>query len=147
MTLALLAALAVRAGVTLGLLGGGGSILMVPLAVHLAGEPTGTAIIMSLFVLGITSLAALGAHLRNKTVRWRTGLVFGTAAMAGAYAGGPLGGRLPSPVLLAGFAVMTIATAIAMLRGQRAPAPDAPAHPVRCGTHRSPVRPSARSPV
>lgn len=119
--------LAVLVGVTLGLLGGGGSILMVPLLVYVAGVPTGSAITMSLFVVGVTSLAGLLAHLRRGTVAWRTGLVFGTAAMAGAFAGGLVGGRLPGPVLLGGFAVMMVATAVAMLRGSRATAAAVPA--------------------
>ncbi|MBN9101337.1 MULTISPECIES: sulfite exporter TauE/SafE family protein [unclassified Pseudonocardia] len=132
MTVALVALLAVLVGVTLGLLGGGGSILMVPLLVYVAGVPTGSAITTSLFVVGVTSLAGLIPHLRRGTVQWRTGLVFGAAAMAGAFAGGLVGGHLPGPVLLGGFAVMMIATAVAMLRGRRAGSVAVPA--------RSPVR-------
>ncbi|GAY07663.1 sulfite exporter TauE/SafE family protein [Pseudonocardia sp. N23] len=133
MTLAAIALLAVLVGVTLGLLGGGGSILLVPLLVYVAGVPTSSAITTSLFVVGVTSLAALLPHLRRGTVQWRTGLVFGGAAMAGAFAGGLIGGHLPGPVLLGGFAVMMIATAIAMLRGRRA------------GTAAVHARPSART--
>ncbi len=128
MTLALVALLAVLVGVTLGLLGGGGSILMVPLLVYVAGVPTGSAITTSLFVVGVTSLAALLPHLRRGIVQWRTGLLFGAAAMAGAFAGGLVGGHLPGPVLLGGFAVMMIATAVAMLRGRRSGAAAVPAH-------------------
>jgi len=130
MTLALVALLAVLVGVTLGLLGGGGSILMVPLLVYVAGVPTGRAITTSLFVVGVTSLAALLPHLRRGTVQWRTGLVFGAAAMAGAFAGCLVSGHLPGPVLLGGFAVMMIATAVAMLRGRRAGAAVVSAHPL-----------------
>ena len=52
-------------------------------------------------------------------MQWRTGLIFGGAGMAGAYAGGLLGHFIPGSVLLIGFAVMMIATAIAMLRGRK----------------------------
>jgi uncharacterized membrane protein YfcA len=58
-------------------------------------------------------------------VRWRTGRVFGSAGMAGAYAGGRLAAYVPAQVLLAGFAVMMLATAAAMIRGRR-PAGDRP---------------------
>ncbi|MDZ4268600.1 MAG: sulfite exporter TauE/SafE family protein, partial [Mycobacterium sp.] len=52
-------------------------------------------------------------------VQWRTGLIFGAAGMAGAYGGGLLAQFIPGTVLLIGFAVMMIATAIAMLRGRK----------------------------
>jgi uncharacterized membrane protein YfcA len=55
-------------------------------------------------------------------------VVFGLAGMAGAYAGGRLAGFLPGGVLLAGFAVLMLATAIAMIRGRRV-CPDGPAVP------------------
>ncbi|MFC4951289.1 sulfite exporter TauE/SafE family protein [Pseudonocardia sp. GCM10023141] len=130
MTLALVPVLAVLVGVTLGLLGGGGSILMVPLLVYVAGVPTGSAITTSLFVVGVTSLAALLPHLRRGTVQWHTGMLFGTAAMAGAFAGGLVGGHLPEPLLLGGFAVMMIATAVAMLRGRRTAPAAVPGRPL-----------------
>lgn len=114
--LALTLAAAVLVGVALGVLGGGGSILTVPILVYLAGLDAKHAIAMSLFVVGVTS--ALGAipHARAGRVRWRTGLLFGATAMAGAYAGGRLAGLIPGTWLLAGFGVMMLATAIAMLR-------------------------------
>ncbi|TDC69040.1 sulfite exporter TauE/SafE family protein [Actinomadura sp. GC306] len=119
LALTLLAALAV--GVSLGLLGGGGSILTVPILVYVAGVETKQAIAMSLFVVGATSLAGVVPHARAKRVRWRTGLLFGGAGMAGAYAGGRLAAYIPAGVLLAAFAVMMAVTAVAMLRGRRAP--------------------------
>ncbi|GGO66775.1 sulfite exporter TauE/SafE family protein [Nonomuraea cavernae] len=112
-------AAAVAVGVTLGLFGGGGSILTVPLLIYLAGLPARTAIAVSLFVVAATSLAAAVGHARAGRIRWRTGLIFGLAGMAGAYGGGLLGPHLPEPLLLAGFAVMMSATAIAMIRGRR----------------------------
>ncbi|MCV7172726.1 sulfite exporter TauE/SafE family protein, partial [Mycobacterium manitobense] len=56
---------------------------------------------------------------RAGRVQWRTGLIFGAAGMAGAYAGGLLARFIPGTVLLIGFAVMMIATAVAMLRGRK----------------------------
>ncbi|WP_182875721.1 TSUP family transporter [Microbispora sp. H10670] len=117
---------AVVVGLTLGLFGGGGSILTVPLLVYVAGVPAKAAIAMSLFVVGATSVVSAVGHARACRIRWRTGLVFGLAGMAGAYGGGLLGPHLPATALLAGFALMMMATAAAMIRGRR-PAGPAPA--------------------
>ncbi|MEO6789405.1 MAG: sulfite exporter TauE/SafE family protein [Ornithinibacter sp.] len=117
--LVLVLALAALVGVVLGLLGGGGSILMVPLLTLVAGLAPKEAIATSLLVVGVTSLAALVPHARAGRVRWRTGVTFGLAAMVGAYAGGRLAAFIPGRVLLAGFALLMLATAIAMIRGRR----------------------------
>ncbi|MFF0274009.1 sulfite exporter TauE/SafE family protein [Streptomyces sp. NPDC004330] len=106
-------------GVSLGVLGGGGSILTVPILVYLAGRGTEEAIATSLFVVGVTSLAALVPHARARRVRVRTGLLFGAFSMAGAYGGGRLAAYVPGTVLLVGFALMMLATAVAMLRRPR----------------------------
>jgi len=112
--------LAVLVGVSLGLLGGGGSILTVPLLTYVAGlEPT-EAIAASLFVVGTTSIVSTVMHARRGNVRWRTGLVFGAAGMAGAFLGGLAGGHIPGTVLMIAFAAMMIATALAMIRGRKA---------------------------
>lgn len=117
--------LAVGIGVSLGLLGGGGSILAVPLLVYVADLPTKEAIATSLLVVGATSAVGVLPHARARRVRWRTGLVFGTAGMTGAYTGGRLAAYIPGAVLLAGFALMMLATSIAMIRGRR-PKPGKP---------------------
>lgn len=109
---------AVAVGLTLGLFGGGGSILTVPLLVYLAGVPAKAAIAMSLFVVGVTSAVSAAGHARAGRISWKTGLIFGAAGMAGAYGGGLLGSRLPEALLLAAFALMMAATAIAMIRGR-----------------------------
>ncbi|MEU2079486.1 sulfite exporter TauE/SafE family protein [Streptomyces sp. NPDC013489] len=106
-------------GVSLGVLGGGGSILTVPILVYLAGQGTEEAVATSLFVVGVTGLAALVPHARARRVRWRTGLLFGAFSMAGAYGGGRLAEYVPGTVLLVGFAVMMLATAATMLRRPR----------------------------
>ncbi|MFC3492628.1 sulfite exporter TauE/SafE family protein [Glycomyces rhizosphaerae] len=118
MTAALAATLAaaVVIGLLLGLLGGGGSILTVPVLVYLAGIEPKAAIAMSLFIVGATALVALGAHARAGRVQWRTGVLFGAAGMAGAYAGGRIAEYLPGAVLLTGFALMMVLTAVAMIR-------------------------------
>ncbi|MET7808824.1 sulfite exporter TauE/SafE family protein [Micromonospora chersina] len=119
-TLALTVGLAVLIGVSLGLLGGGGSILAVPLLVYVADLPPKEAIATSLLVVGATSAVGVIPHARAHRVRWRTGLIFGVAGMTGAYAGGRLAEFIPAGFLLTGFAVMMLATAVAMIRGRRA---------------------------
>lgn len=111
--------LAVLVGVSLGLLGGGGSILTVPILAYVAGMEAKEAIAASLFVVGVTSAVSVIAHARQGRVRWRTGLIFGAAGMAGAFVGGLLGGRIPGTVLMVAFALMMLATAVAMIRGRR----------------------------
>ncbi|KMO68505.1 Sulfite exporter TauE/SafE [Mycolicibacterium chlorophenolicum] len=117
--IALTVALAVFVGIALGLLGGGGSIMTVPLLAYVAGMDAKQAIATSLLVVGVTSAVGAVSHARAGRVQWRTGLIFGAAGMAGAYAGGLLARFIPGTVLLIGFAVMMIATAIAMLRGRK----------------------------
>lgn len=124
--------LAVFVGVALGLLGGGGSILTVPLLAYVAGMDAKQAIATSLLVVGVTSAIGAISHARAGRVQWRTGLIFGAAGMAGAYGGGLLARFIPGSILLIGFAVMMIATAIAMLRGRKNIA-------VTVGAHRMPV--------
>ncbi|MFG2101108.1 sulfite exporter TauE/SafE family protein [Micromonospora echinaurantiaca] len=118
-TLLLTVALAVVIGISLGLLGGGGSILAVPLLVYVADLPAKEAIATSLLVVGATSAVGMLPHARAGRVRWRTGLIFGLAGMTGAYAGGRLAEFIPAGILLTGFAIMMLATAVAMIRGRR----------------------------
>ena len=117
--LAITLLLSVVIGVSLGLLGGGGSILTVPILAYVAGMEAKEAIAASLFVVGVTSAVSVVSHARQGRVRWRTGLVFGVAGMAGAFAGGLLGGYVPGQVLMIAFALMMLATAVAMIRGRR----------------------------
>lgn len=119
MLIAVTVTLAAVVGLTLGLLGGGGSILMVPLLVYVAGMEAKEAIAASLVVVGVTAAVSVAGHARAGRVRWRTGLLFGAAGMAGAFAGGLLGGHLPGQLLLIAFALMMVATAIAMIRGRK----------------------------
>jgi uncharacterized protein len=120
--IALALAAAVVVGVTLGLFGGGGSILTVPVLVYLAGVPAKQAIAMSLFVVAVTSAVSAIGHARAGRIRWRTGSIFGAAGMAGAYPGGLIGPYLPEALLMGAFAAMMLATAVAMIRDRRNPA-------------------------
>ncbi|MFN3198774.1 MAG: sulfite exporter TauE/SafE family protein [Bradymonadia bacterium] len=106
-------------GTVLGLLGGGGSIMAVPILVYVVGVGPKEAIATSLLVVGATSLAAMAQHARAGNVRWRTGLIFGVVAMLGAYLGGLVAGYIPGAVLLLLFAALMVATGFAMLRKAR----------------------------
>lgn len=119
LTLILTLLLSILIGLSLGLLGGGGSILTVPILTYVAGLDPKEAIAASLFVVGVTSAVSAINHARNRRVKWRTGVIFGAAGMAGAFGGGLLGGYIPSVVLMVAFALMMIATSIAMIRGRK----------------------------
>lgn len=103
-------------GVSLGLFGGGGSLLALPILVYAAGVPVRQAIPLSLLVVGGTSAAALFTRGRIAQVRWRTGVLFGAAGMAAAYLGGRTAGLVPERFLLVGFALIMIAACVAVLR-------------------------------
>ena len=117
--IALAVALAVFVGISLGLLGGGGSILTVPLLAYVAGLDPRQAIATSLFVVGVTSAVGSIAHARAGRVRWGIAGVFGAGAMAGAYGGGRLAHFVPGNVLLIALSLIMISAAVAMLRGRR----------------------------
>ena len=121
--------LSLAIGLSLGLLGGGGSILTVPVLHYALGLGVHDAIGASLLVVGVTSSVALVPHARAGHVRWRIGLAFGAASMATAFAGGRLGALLPGTLLIVGFALVMVAAGIAMLLRAWA------SHPVRAGKH------------
>jgi uncharacterized membrane protein YfcA len=108
--------LSVVIGVSLGLLGGGASILTVPMLLYVAGLSARAGVATSLFVVGTTSFVALLGHARSGRVDWRVGGLFGTASMMGGYAGGRLARFLPAQYLLLGFTCMMFVTALAMMR-------------------------------
>ena len=129
MLIAVTVALAAVVGLTLGLLGGGGSILMVPLLAYVASLPTREAIATSLVVVGATSAVGVVGHARAGRVLWRSGLLFGVTGTVGAFAGGLVGSRLPGQLLMGGFAVLMVITAVAMLRGRRGATSARPGRP------------------
>jgi uncharacterized protein len=114
-------------GVSLGLLGGGGSILMLPILRYVVGMEPHPAIALSLLVVAATSAGALIPHARRGVVRWRIGGLFGIAGMAGAYLAGGLARFVPPVALLVGFGLLMLVAAFAMLRKSSANAPDTPA--------------------
>lgn len=110
-------ALASVIGLSLGLLGGGGSILTVPVLVYVLGYAAKPAVAMSLPVVGITSLFGAALHWRLGNVRGGIALTFGALAMAGAFAGARLAAFLSGAAQLTLLAIVMLAAAISMLRG------------------------------
>lgn len=121
------ALLATTIGVALGVLGGGGSILTVPLLVYVLGVEAKEAVATSLIVVGATSAVAAVVYARRGDVAWRIALLFAGAGMVGAFAGGVVARWLPGQLLLLLFAGIMLPTAAAMWRGRR-PSSTATAH-------------------
>lgn len=103
-------------GISLGALGGGGSILTVPVLVYLVGLDAYPATSASLIIVGTTSLFALIPHARRGHVRVTQGVVFGVVGIAGSLLGGRAAARIPEPLLLGGFALLMLMVAVIMLR-------------------------------
>jgi uncharacterized membrane protein YfcA len=115
----LIISLSLAIGLLLGLLGGGGSILTLPMLVYLVHMEPKAAIATSLLVVGTTSAVAMISRTFRGEVCWKTGLSFGLAGMLGAYGGGRLAEFVPGHALLLLFAVIMFGTAFAMLDSSR----------------------------
>ncbi len=106
-------------GFTLGLVGGGGSILAVPLMVYLVGvSDAHIAIGTSALAVAANALTGLASHARARTVKWRCGGIYAVAGIAGAFAGSTLGKAVNGQKLLFLFAVLMVGIGIIMLRGR-----------------------------
>ncbi|PHX96078.1 MAG: permease [Gemmatimonadetes bacterium] len=103
-------------GVSLGLLGGGGSVLTVPVFVYAAGFDPKMAIAMSYPVVGIASLVGAISHWRAGHVATRVALPFGFVTMVGAVAGARLAALVSGATQLAILAIAIVAAAMSMLR-------------------------------
>ena len=115
-------------GLSLGALGGGGSILTVPVLVYLLHQSAHAAAAGSLLIVEITATAGMFAHRRAGRVRLAPGVIFGVLGVAGAYAGTRLSSSIRPDLLLSLFAALMLVAAAAMLRrgrgaaGQHVPA-------------------------
>jgi uncharacterized protein len=104
---------------SLGLVGGGGSILAVPLMVYLVGVANPhVAIGTSALSVAASAAAALASHARAGTVKWRCALMFAGAGIVGALAGSTLGMAVDGHQLLALFAIVMVLVGVLMLRGR-----------------------------
>ena len=107
---------AVLIGVSLGLLGSGGSILTVPVLVYLIGQDEKVAIAGSLFCVGSIALAGSLQYVRSKLIDWRNVLIFGVPGMAGTYLGALIAAYVSGIVQLALFALVMLLASYMMLR-------------------------------
>ena len=104
-------------GFSLGLVGGGGSILAVPLMVYVVGvSDAHVAIGTSAIAVAVNAAMNLSNHARGGTVRWSCALVFAAAGIAGAFAGSIFGKMLDGQKLLALFAMLMLVIAVLMLK-------------------------------
>ncbi len=132
MTLGLLVVAAVAGlliGLSLGALGGGGSVLAVPVLVYALGQTPAQATTGSLVVVGLTSLiGAVTAHRAGNLLLGR-GVAFGAVAIGGAAVGAKASGLVPGPVLMAAFAALLVVVAgvmvVRQVRARRSPLHDA----------------------
>ena len=105
-------------GIALGLTGGGGSILTVPVLIYLVGESVQSAIGTSLAVVG--GIATQGVITQRKRVDWRSATALGTFGIIGSYPGTLISQHLSGRLLLMLFAGVMLVAAAAMLRSKPA---------------------------
>ena len=104
-------------GFVLGLVGGGGSILAVPLLIYLVGvESPHVAIGTAAVAVAAAAAVNLVNHARAGTVKWRCAGLFAASGVVGAYAGSSLGKAVDGEALIAAFAVLMLVIAGLMLR-------------------------------
>ncbi|MDX3970202.1 MAG: sulfite exporter TauE/SafE family protein [Bradyrhizobium sp.] len=116
---ALSAASGVLVGFSLGLVGGGGSILAVPLLVYVVGlNDPHVAIGTSAIAVAVNAAANLATHARSGNVKWRCATIFASAGVVGAYLGSTLGKIMDGQRLLALFAVLMMVVGGLMLRNR-----------------------------
>ena len=113
--------LALLIGLSLGAVGGGGSILAVPVLVGVVGLTAEQATSSSLVVVGVASLVGVATHARAGRVDLRAGLGFAAAGIVGSFVGTQLNEGIDGDVLLLGFAVLMVFVGARMLRSLRRP--------------------------
>ena len=107
---------AIAIGISLGLLGSGGSILTVPVLVYLVGQDEKVAIAGSLFIVGSIALVGSLQFLRAGLIQWRSVVIFGVPGMLGTYLGAWLAAFVPGITQLALFAIVMLIASWLMLR-------------------------------
>jgi len=107
---------AVVVGLSLGLLGSGGSILTLPILIYLVGQPEKVAIADSLAIVGGIALVGMLNYARQGYVSWRFLLLFGLPGIAGTYAGVTASGHVAGAVQLVVFAVIMGLSSYSMIK-------------------------------
>ncbi|MEY5036802.1 MAG: hypothetical protein RLZZ110_1819 [Bacteroidota bacterium] len=136
---------AILMGLSLGLIGGGGSILTVPILVYLFQVDAVLATAYSLFIVGLTSLVGSFSHIKLGNIHWRTAIVFGIPSIISVFlTRSYLVPRIPDPILTFGqdpsggasmvitksvgllllFAVIMVMAAYSMIKPTKKPAAD-----------------------
>jgi uncharacterized membrane protein YfcA len=111
-------ALAVCIGLSLGLIGGGGSVLALPVLMYVMGVETKSAIAMTLAIVGSVSLIGVVSHWRSGNVNLKAAIMFAPPAMVGSYVGAKIA-TLPivsATAQLMGFVVMMVTASILMIQ-------------------------------
>ncbi len=108
-------------GTLLGLLGGGGSIIAVPILVYVLGMETKSAIGTSLIIVGLASLLAAWSHYRHRAVIVSTALIFGAIGVVGSLVGSKFAQMIPDAVQLSIFAIAMAFVALLMLWHKQPP--------------------------
>ncbi len=103
-------------GVSLGLLGGGGSILAVPILVYVLGMEEHAAIAISLVLVGLTAWAAALQHHRSGMVDWKGGFLFAACGAPASLLGAYYSRRLPGALLMLLFGALMLVAGVAMYR-------------------------------
>lgn len=107
-------------GFTLGLVGGGGSIMAVPLLVYVVGVSSPhVAIGTSAIAVAVSAATNLAGHARADNVKWPCAIVFALAGMAGAAGGAQLGKMVDGGRLLTLFGVLMVIVGVAMLKPRK----------------------------
>jgi uncharacterized membrane protein YfcA len=125
-------ALAALIGLSLGLLGSGGSIITLPVLVYVAGVEAHSAVAMSLVVVGSVALAGAVLHYRQGNFHARAVLLLGFTGMVGAYFGSDLTHRVPAATLMLIFAGLMLVVGVLMLRRGKLVCDEEKCYPVRC---------------
>lgn len=106
--------LGIGVGILVGVLGAGGGILAIPMLTYLLGLTPHGAAMGSLAIVGLTAIASLPAKARRHHVNWKTGLTFGLLAIVGSAAGSHVSILVSENLLMALFAALVLAMAVAM---------------------------------
>jgi uncharacterized membrane protein YfcA len=104
-------------GLSLGTLGGGGSILAVPALVFAAGMDPKQATASSLVLVGVAAAFGLIPHIRGGRVKVGLGVAFGLAGIPGSLVGSALNKQMNADLLLLGFSVLVLVAAWRMVTG------------------------------